>query len=60
LHDGEDYELLFTMAAAHVRRIEPAVEVHVIGVVQPVAGIFIQRRDGTREPLVPRGWEHRL
>jgi thiamine-monophosphate kinase len=55
LHDGEDYELLFTtprtFAKAQYRRI---------GVVTRALDVVLQYRDGRREPLEPKGWEHRL
>jgi thiamine-monophosphate kinase len=52
LHDGEDYELLFTSA-----RISPA---NRIGVVTEEPDIVLKYRDGRSEPLQPKGWEHRL
>jgi len=53
LHDGEDYELLFTAP----RCDHP--EVHRIGTIIPGDGVFIER-DAQRQPLPPLGWEHAL
>jgi thiamine-monophosphate kinase len=54
LHDGEDYELLFTgrpgFYFASTR----------IGTIAEEPGIFLQTAAGTREPLEARGWEHKL
>ena len=54
LHDGEDYELLFTTA--------PAGEVSWakrIGIITAEPGIWLQTAEG-REALEPKGWEHSL
>jgi thiamine-monophosphate kinase len=53
LHDGEDYELLFTASA------QPPLGRR-IGTITDGGGIQLLRRDGTREALRPQGWEHRL
>lgn len=53
LHDGEDYELLFTAA----RCDHP--DTHRIGTVIAGAGVFLER-DGRRLPLPMLGWEHTL
>jgi thiamine-monophosphate kinase len=57
LHDGEDYELLFT--SPDVLPVESALR---IGVVQSaVAGItLLTWQPVGREPLEPKGWEHTL
>ncbi len=57
LHDGEDYELLFTVrrgASGHAADLGT-----VIGVTTAEPGIFIETANG-REPLEPKGWEHSL
>ena len=59
LHDGEDYELLFTMDARRVGFLGLP-KTHEIGVIQAAPGVWLQRRDGGREPLEPKGWEHGL
>ncbi len=53
LHDGEDYELLFTAPACdHPAAIR-------IGSIEAGDGLSIDL-DGVRQPLTPLGWEHRL
>jgi thiamine-monophosphate kinase len=53
LHDGEDYELLFTAAQCdHPAAIR-------IGTIVPGEGVQL-RRDGKLAPLKPLGWEHPL
>jgi thiamine-monophosphate kinase len=54
LHDGEDYELLFTSRADRIdfpfiRRI---------GIMTTDRSIVLVHADGRREPLEPKGWEH--
>jgi thiamine-monophosphate kinase len=63
LTDGEDFELVFTVAADDGERLLKE---------QPIAGIMLYRigeiveegywieRDGAREVLDPRGYEHRI
>ena len=63
LHDGEDYELLFT--APHWPRgndllldasmIEAC---HHIGTITAEPGVWLRNRYGSREPLEPKSWEH--
>jgi thiamine-monophosphate kinase len=54
LHDGEDYELLFTgkpdFYFASTR----------VGTITQEPGVWLQAAGGEREELAPRGWEHRL
>ncbi len=54
LHDGEDYELLFTSAIDHSSR---AIR---IGTMIAESGIWLQSADGSRQPLEAGGWEHSL
>lgn len=54
LHDGEDYELLFTGSAPDVAIAKP------IGRIVETPGIVLCFRDGRRELLEPKGWEHTL
>jgi thiamine-monophosphate kinase len=54
LHDGEDYELLFT--SGHK---ELAVVATPIGMITPEPGVWLAM-EGGREPLEPKGWEHSL
>jgi thiamine-monophosphate kinase len=55
LHDGEDYELLFTApkeltGAAWTR----------IGETTAEPGLFLRHADGRCEPLKPKAWEHQF
>ena len=54
LHDGEDYELLFT--ASHDPKLPGIVRV---GTIVQEPGLWLIR-NGQREPLSPRGWQHSL
>lgn len=56
LHDGEDYELLYTAPQSH----EGGLVGTTIGRMMSEPGIFLQARDGSRQPLEPKGWEHAL
>ena len=62
LHDGEDYELLFTLppadAAALTRGGALPVAVTRIGAITEGAAMTLVHPDGQREPLTPAGWEH--
>jgi thiamine-monophosphate kinase len=53
LHDGEDYELLFTFAGGTT--LCPR-----IGEIIPAPGVWLRNADGARTPLEPKGWEHAL
>lgn len=52
LHDGEDYELLFT--GHDLENLGTP-----IGRIVSEPGLFLET-DGHRKPLEPRGWEHQL
>ena len=54
LHDGEDYELLFTGQPGFYFAATR------IGTIKEEPGIWLQQVGGEREPLEPKGWEHRL
>jgi thiamine-monophosphate kinase len=62
LHDGEDYELLFTATQPLTSgNMLDAVMVDYcrrIGTITAEAGIWLQAGDGTRQPLEPKSWEH--
>jgi thiamine-monophosphate kinase len=61
LHDGEDYELLFTMDPAEWAPLAAKrPDVSVIGRITATPGVWLRRSDGTREPLEAKGWEHTL
>jgi thiamine-monophosphate kinase len=53
LHDGEDYELLYTTA-------EPASNGTRIGQITAEPDVWLVQSDGTRRLLEPKGWEHRV
>jgi thiamine-monophosphate kinase len=53
LHDGEDYELLYTTSTNSKQGIQ-------IGQIIPDPGLWLQQADGSRQPLEPKGFEHRL
>lgn len=57
LHDGEDFELLFTAATIPEA---PAKEMalHCIGKIVAGSGIVRVAEDGSRIPVPPIGWEH--
>jgi thiamine-monophosphate kinase len=63
LHDGEDYELLFTCAGGELDLIQLETEppwahaVRPIGFITPGPGITLLA-DGKEAPLEPKGWEH--
>src|SRR5438128_12521827 len=54
LHDGEDYELLFTGQPAFYFASTR------VGTIVAEEGVFLQSADGTRERLTARGFEHPL
>lgn len=55
LHDGEDYELLYTAPA-----LPDEVPGVCIGLIVEGNTIDIRGRDGVLQPLDPKGWEHTL
>jgi thiamine-monophosphate kinase len=57
LHGGDDYELLFTSAAAVPNRVA-GVRVTRIGHTTPSAGMRLIGPDGKKHLLQARGWEH--
>jgi len=63
LHDGEDYELLFTVSPAWARKLcnrQPLLNVPItrIGTIIEGAGITLIDAGGARSDLEPTGWEH--
>jgi thiamine-monophosphate kinase len=62
LGHGEDYELLFTLAASKAEKLirtQPfRPEVSRIGTIMTGRNLVLVQPDGTREPLRPSGWEH--
>jgi thiamine-monophosphate kinase len=55
LHDGEDYELLFTSPD----KIPPTIAA-AIGMTFRGSGVILRASDGSESPLAPHGWEHTL
>src|SRR5687767_8929744 len=53
LHDGEDYELLFTGQPAFYFASTR------VGTITAEPGVSLQSAAGAREPLEAKGWEHR-
>ena len=64
LHDGEDYELLFTASAKEaetlLQRPDLPVRTTCIGEVAAGSGIWIGKRGGERRRLERGGWVHRF
>lgn len=64
LHDGEDYELLLTVAARDaedaLQRTDLPVRLTCIGDVVAGSGLWIRKRGADRRPLEPRGWTHKF
>jgi thiamine-monophosphate kinase len=54
LHDGEDYELLFTAPANF------SMLVKAIGIITAETTIVLDHGGNRREQLEPKGWEHSL
>ncbi len=64
LHDGEDYELLFTAPAREAERLlertDAPVKITCIGEAVNESGLWIRKRGEQKRPLKPRGWVHRF
>jgi thiamine-monophosphate kinase len=63
LHDGEDFELLFTVGEADAARLEAEkplgrVPLTRIGRIVEGEGVWLVGEGGRRRPLEPGGWEH--
>jgi thiamine-monophosphate kinase len=63
LHDGEDYELLFTLAADQAQQLlkdQPLpVKVSAVGTITESKGLVLIKPDGAKVKLEPQAWEHR-
>jgi thiamine-monophosphate kinase len=60
LHGGEDYELLFTVAPNHIKKLHSAPgapELTAIGEITRNKKIVLIQHDGSHEPLKPSGWD---
>lgn len=64
LNGGEDYQLLFAVPAARVKTLERSypkefAPISCIGrITSRQSGIWLVRRDGSRQPLFPSGYDH--
>lgn len=62
LNDGEDFELLFTVPAAEVARLEQQwsdpVPITRIGTILADPGVWLVDEEGNRGPLQPEGFSH--
>jgi thiamine-monophosphate kinase len=61
LHGGEDYQLLFTVAAAKCSKIPPhfrKVPLHCIGEISASKGIYLVAPNGGTELLEAHGYDH--
>ena len=58
LSGGEDYELLFTLNPADLKKIKELAKLTVIGEILPATdGIKIAAKDGKLHPLTMQGWD---
>jgi thiamine-monophosphate kinase len=61
LYGGEDYQLIFTAAPqqiADMQRQLPHITVAVVGEIIVKRGVTLISRDGTEQPILPRGYNH--
>ncbi|MFQ5963746.1 MAG: thiamine-monophosphate kinase [Candidatus Scalinduaceae bacterium] len=62
LHDGEDYELLFTLPNKESDKLVESrafpIRVSKIGHIKKSIGLFIQNSNGKRKKIKPKGYEH--
>lgn len=61
LTDGEDYELVFTLSEADAKRLarKPPFDTPLTAIGRIIEkGMYLQRPDGRRAPLKPKGYEH--
>jgi len=60
LHGGEDYELLFTVSPRNVKNLRAApgfAQLKAIGEVTRGKSVVLIDKNGTKQHLVPRGWD---
>lgn len=60
LHDGEDFELLFTLHPRQLSRVKclPGIPVTRIGIVTERKYLMISGIDGRLQPMQPKGYDH--
>ena len=62
LHDGEDYELLFTLSDKESKKLSASnilpIQVTKIGRIKKAGGIYIQDSNGKQRKINPIGYEH--
>ncbi len=59
MNGGEDYELLFTIAAADFEKVKNHPDISVIGIVKEKEdGIFLTSKQGNTYPIKAQGWNH--
>jgi thiamine-monophosphate kinase len=62
LHDGEDFELCFTLAPEAIETLlghsDLGTAPIVVGRIEAEPGLRLRGREGRVEPLVPRGFDH--
>ncbi len=62
LHDGEDFELLFTLSQGDYDKVKTRWDMPVpitkIGVIDDSGNMRIQKTDGDIEELIPKGFDH--
>ncbi len=57
MNGGEDYELLFTIAASEENKIKDFEQITVIGsITDKPEDIFLVAKDGTEVPIIAQGW----
>ncbi len=58
LHDGEDFELLFTIDSARAGVSCDHASQRIIGRAVDERGVWLLNREGKRVPVQPLGWQH--
>ncbi|MGZ7095262.1 MAG: thiamine-phosphate kinase [Methanobacterium sp.] len=58
LHYGEDFEILLTIQKEAFKKINAEIPLYKIGEVNSSGKMVIVRKDGKKEMIMPRGYEH--
>lgn len=60
LHDGEDFELLFTLTSSEFKNLDghPDIAITPVGMITEKPGMQIKMPDGTIQKLEPKGYDH--